>query len=734
MGGLAVRSVITSAGRTTWPWAARAGAGRMAAVSASVQPDLPRRIGDFAVLGVLGEGGSGIVYDARWGHREVALKVLHPALVATAKEREQFLGEARLLAELQHPGVVKVLGVGEGADGRPYLAMEKLRGESLAARLARGPLPLGTALELFGQLADAVTALHARGLVHRDLKPENVVLVRGVDGRDHAVLLDFGIAKDLAAPASTTTQDGGVRGTPAYMAPERFFGQPASIATDVYELAVVLYAMVAGRLPWDDCADPDVRLNPRGLAETAPAAPPALDVVVRRALSTRAPNRPATALELREAVMVAAGAHAPVARTTDAVRPAPRPTPADVYGATVAMRGPAAPGGPGALEHVTPAAGGYLVPATTGAEPRRTGKMVAITFAAATAVIGVGVAAKLLSDPGDGIPAPASASVAPAPAAPATAAPLPAVAAGTAAEVAPRALLAEPAPPPAVAASVDLGQARAAMAAAVEHLPDDTMFAFGVLLAELRADDQLDGLIDAAIASPSAQVLILQADLGACSLDLRGKLDWLVMGGPAEDSAVDLIASGQWTRAELEDCLRVAVDGTGVTTDGAISRIEGPKPRSIGWLDERTFYVSSRQDAGAEWLAARIADRGAPGGALGTLLPDVDLQSTLWLAGDERGRKVGLGTDEMTGLWGSARTGSSSIAASIRIRYRTAKLAEAAHKELSAQAADLDLGALGTFSITREKAPEVLRVEVSMPRVIVGMIVDGLASGSLTAP
>src|SRR5690348_11431733 len=198
----------------------------------SIEPTLPGQLGDFVIVGVLGTGGSGVVLDARWGHREVALKVLHPTLIATARERAQFLEEARRLQEISHPGVVKVLASGELPDGRPYLAMEKLAGPTLAAKLATGALPLGRAVALFEQLSGAVQALHDRGLVHRDLKPENVVLV----GDSHAVLLDFGIAKALAAPASTTTQDGGVRGTPAYMAPERFFGQPANVSTDVYEL------------------------------------------------------------------------------------------------------------------------------------------------------------------------------------------------------------------------------------------------------------------------------------------------------------------------------------------------------------------------------------------------------------------------------------------------------------------------------------------------------------------
>nr|MDQ3300616.1 serine/threonine protein kinase [Myxococcota bacterium] len=242
---------------------------------------VPPALGEFRISAVLGHGGSGVVYDATWGPRRVALKVLHEGLMGTARVRSQFLSEARVLQTITHPSVVKVLAVGELPDGRPYLAMERLDGETLASVLARGALPLASALTLFDELCEAVGALHTQGLVHRDLKPENVYIVDGV----HAVLLDFGIAKELAAPASTTTVDGGVRGTPAYMAPERFFGQPAGIATDLYELAVTLYAMLAGRLPWDDLADPEARLSPQPLVDHA-AVPAELDVEIRRALST----------------------------------------------------------------------------------------------------------------------------------------------------------------------------------------------------------------------------------------------------------------------------------------------------------------------------------------------------------------------------------------------------------------------------------------------------------------
>src|SRR5262252_8316359 len=150
--------------------------------------EAPTVLGDFRIAATLGQGGSGVVYDAVWGPRRVALKVLHAHLVASDKERAQWVAEAKRLQEIAHPSVVKVFAVGMLPDGRPYLAMERLDGEPLAAMLARGPLTLGSALEVWSELAEAVAALHEQGLVHRDLKPENVFVVAG----KHVVLLDFG--------------------------------------------------------------------------------------------------------------------------------------------------------------------------------------------------------------------------------------------------------------------------------------------------------------------------------------------------------------------------------------------------------------------------------------------------------------------------------------------------------------------------------------------------------------
>ncbi|MCW5808585.1 MAG: serine/threonine protein kinase, partial [Deltaproteobacteria bacterium] len=251
-------------------------------------------LGEFRVVATLGAGGSGIVYDAVRDGQRVALKVLRPELVEEPRERKQFLAEAERLRSVAHPSVVKVLAAGELPDGRPYLAMERLEGETLARMLARGPLAAPLALALFEELAAATAAIHAQGLVHRDIKPENVLVVGG----RRAVLLDFGIAREVDAPRSTTTRAGNVRGTPAYMAPERFYGHPATIASDVYELAVTLYAMLAGRLPWSDVANPEARLTPAPLTDV----PRELDGEIRCALSTRAERRPASAAELCERV------------------------------------------------------------------------------------------------------------------------------------------------------------------------------------------------------------------------------------------------------------------------------------------------------------------------------------------------------------------------------------------------------------------------------------------------
>jgi serine/threonine-protein kinase len=266
---------------------------------------VPERLGPFLITGVLGTGGSAVVYAAVHNGQPVALKVPHDEL--SPKQQQRFLQEAGMLARVRHPAIVEVLDAGRLPDDRPYLAMRRHEGKTLAAYLEQhGAFDLRHALRLFDELADAAAALHDEDLVHRDIKPENVLLV---EGAEHVVLLDLGIAKDLDAPASTTTQAGIAKGTPAVMAPERFFGAAASTRTDVYELAVVLYVMLVGRSPWSDSADAAARLNP--------ALPSELGVELPSALSEqlmRAEVRPSNARELAVCVREAA-------ITTDAAPP-----------------------------------------------------------------------------------------------------------------------------------------------------------------------------------------------------------------------------------------------------------------------------------------------------------------------------------------------------------------------------------------------------------------------------
>lgn len=228
---------------------------------------------------LLGRGGSATVYASERGGRPVAIKVLHAELAGSPGGRARFAREVETLAQIDHPGVVRCFGSGTTADDRPFLVMDRIEGETLAERLERGPLPRDEAVRRFVAVADALATLHDAGLVHRDVKPGNVMCAG-----DRTVLLDLGIAKNID-PSPDTTATGIVRGTPDFMAPERLFGVRASTASDVYELALLLYLMLAGRPPWDDATDPSARHDPVALADPASA-------VILRALSVSASKRP----------------------------------------------------------------------------------------------------------------------------------------------------------------------------------------------------------------------------------------------------------------------------------------------------------------------------------------------------------------------------------------------------------------------------------------------------------
>ena len=180
--------------------------------------------------------------------REVAIKCLHQEVAADPGYRRRFLAEARAAGHLTHPHIVTIFDAREADDGRAYIAMERLAGETLASRVARkGFPPLPVIIELAGELAAALDYAHAHGVVHHDIKPENIMLA---DGWQHAKINDFGIAECRASrddPSAPRTEIGG---TPAYMAPEHLRGEPTDARSDLFSLGVVLYWLVVGKLPW----------------------------------------------------------------------------------------------------------------------------------------------------------------------------------------------------------------------------------------------------------------------------------------------------------------------------------------------------------------------------------------------------------------------------------------------------------------------------------------------------
>jgi hypothetical protein len=213
-----------------------------------VRRERPRSFGDYEILGELGRGGMGVVYQARQRtlDRLVALKVLLAGAHAGPDELDRFRSEAAALARLRHPNIVQIHEVGEH-EGRPYFCLEYVEGGSLAEKLGSTPLPARAAAELVRTLAGAVHAAHQRGVVHRDLKPANVLLTAAGVPK----VSDFGLAKCLDGQGGHT-RTGIALGTPSYMAPEQTTGQTRhqGPATDVYALGAILYELLTGRPPF----------------------------------------------------------------------------------------------------------------------------------------------------------------------------------------------------------------------------------------------------------------------------------------------------------------------------------------------------------------------------------------------------------------------------------------------------------------------------------------------------
>lgn len=267
------------------------------------------RLGPYQILGLIGAGGMGEVYQARDTRldRRVAIKVLPADLSADPDRRARFEREARSIAGSAHPHICTLHDVGEAA-GSMFLVMEHLDGDTLAHRLEKGPLAIEQALTIATEIAEALTAAHRQGIVHRDLKPANVMLTK-----TGAKLLDFGVAKltghgEQAATAhlasvptrASLTGEGVIVGTLQYMAPEQVEGKPADARADLWALGAILYEMVTGKRAFEATSAASLigailEREPAPLSTLQPLTPPGIDRLVRQCLAKEPDDRPDTA-------------------------------------------------------------------------------------------------------------------------------------------------------------------------------------------------------------------------------------------------------------------------------------------------------------------------------------------------------------------------------------------------------------------------------------------------------
>ncbi|AKF07818.1 serine/threonine-protein kinase [Sandaracinus amylolyticus] len=275
-----------------------------------------RLAGKYDLSAILGRGGMGTVYAGvhAWTGRQVAVKLLRPALAEDPNIVRRFLREARAAAALRHPHVVDVLDMGQEDDGAVYMVLELLEGESLGALLRRRKrMTPEELLPIVLPVADALVDVHAKGLVHRDLKPDNVFVARGRGDRSVPKLLDFGIAKILEDTSGTPgTRTGAIVGTPHYMSPEQASGSgEIGPASDVWSFGVLLFECLSGKLPYDAETATGVLVKimtstPPSLSRVAPDVPRPLVRVIEHAMQNDAAARFLDARVMRDALRDAA--------------------------------------------------------------------------------------------------------------------------------------------------------------------------------------------------------------------------------------------------------------------------------------------------------------------------------------------------------------------------------------------------------------------------------------------
>ena len=290
----------------------------------------------YTISQALGAGGMGQVYLARQEslHRDVALKVLHAERAAETTAVERFKREAQIIARMGHPHIVTIHDFGTAEDGLLYIAMERLVGEDLAHRVARGPLPWPAAYAIVEQVARALAGAHSNGVIHRDLKPANIFIIQCDGVTDFVKVLDFGIARLVGEEdvAARLTGAGFVVGTPAYLAPENVMGTGSGAddaRSDLYSLGVCWFEMLTGRPPF--IGPSAMQMMTQRLSEPAPRPtstglldlPLAHENLLMRLLEIRPSERPASAVALLDELAAL--------RASTASSAAPLPAPAPLW-------------------------------------------------------------------------------------------------------------------------------------------------------------------------------------------------------------------------------------------------------------------------------------------------------------------------------------------------------------------------------------------------------------------
>jgi serine/threonine-protein kinase len=365
--------------------------------------------GSFRILQKIGSGGMGAVYKATelQNNRMVGVKILHPKLANRKDLVSRFGREARALSQLSHPNTVRVFRYGELDDGALYIIMELLEGKNLNQTVrSEGPFPLPRALPILIQACGALDEAHKAGIIHRDLKPENIFLVQTATQRDFPKLLDFGLAKvgerQMRPGSVILTQEGMVFGTPEFMSPEQAQGKTLTPSSDVYSLAVILYEVLTGKLPFDaksamDYIQMHVTGKPIPLNQRVPGLvfPALLEQVMDRALAKRDEDRFASAAAFAAALeAVLHGARELPPEAMAGPRP-PAPT-QPMLEATPVPRAASKAVGPSRGAAAAPGEGApALIPPNASAAPSRTNVPLLVGIAVAFLLVGIGLAIAL---------------------------------------------------------------------------------------------------------------------------------------------------------------------------------------------------------------------------------------------------------------------------------------------------------------------------------------------------